>query len=122
SPERCTTVPLDDTALVGTKWKRTTKAGAFNNTATMTKKKGRKLTLTGIQARHLDLILTKATKGGKVKVYWNGTAVKTINLKGTGQVTVPVLDLGSVQTGTLKIKVVSKNGRKVTIDGIVAAK
>ncbi len=122
SPERCTTVPLDDTALVGTKWKRTTKAGAFNNTATVTKKKGRKLTLTGIQARHLDLILTKATKGGKVKVYWNGTAVKTINLKGTGQVTVPVLDLGSVQTGTLKIKVVSKNGRKVTIDGIVAAK
>ncbi|TQK72203.1 hypothetical protein [Nocardioides sp. SLBN-35] len=123
STERCTTVPLDDTALSGKKWKRIAKAGAFNNTATITKKKNRKLTLAGVQARHVDLIVAKAKKGGKVKVYWNGTVVKTINLKGkAGQVTVPVLDLGSVQTGTLKIKVVSKDGRKVTVDGIVAAK
>ncbi|GAA3551642.1 hypothetical protein [Nocardioides daeguensis] len=123
SEERCTTVPLDDTALSGKKWKRTTKAGAFNNTVTTTTKKGRKLTLTGVQARHLDLLLTKAKKGGKVKVYWNGTLVKKISLKGkAGQVTVPVLDLGTVQAGTLKVKVVSKTGRKVTVDGLVAAK
>jgi hypothetical protein len=123
SAERCTTVPLDDTALTGKNWKRTTQAGAFNSTTTVTKKKGRKLTLTGIQARHIDLIVAKAKKGGKVKVYWNGKVVRTISLKGTpGQASVPVLDLGSVQTGTLKIKVVSKTGRKITIDGIVAAK
>jgi len=123
STEHCTTVPLDDTALAGKKWKRIAKTGAFNNTATVTKKNGRKLTIAGVQARHIDLIVGKAKKGGKVKVYWNGKVVRTISLKGkAGQVTVPVLDLGNTQTGTLKIKVVSKTGRKVTIDGIIAAK
>jgi hypothetical protein len=120
--KRCTTVPLDDTALTGKKWKRITRAGAFNNTASVTKKKGRTLVLTGVQARHLSLLLTKAKKGGKVKVLWNGHLVKKVSLKGTGPVTVPVLDLGSVQAGTLKVKVVSKDGRKVTVDGVVVAK
>ncbi|TNM42790.1 hypothetical protein FHP29_07245 [Nocardioides albidus] len=123
SAERCTTVPLDDTSLAGKKWKRIAKVGAFNSTATVTKQKGRKLVLPGVQARHLDLIVGKAKLGGKVKVYWNGKVVRTISLKGKGsQVTVPVADFGGVQTGTLKIKVTSKDGRKVTIDGVVAAK
>jgi len=123
SAERCTTVPLDDTALAGKKWKRAAQAGAFNGTATSTKKKGRKLVLAGVQARQVDLMVGTAKKGGKVKVYWNGKVVKTISLKGkAGRASVRVLDLGSVQTGTLKVKVVSKNGRKVTIDGVVAAK
>ncbi|MDQ6522279.1 hypothetical protein RB608_01640 [Nocardioides sp. LHD-245] len=122
SGERCTTVPLDDTALTGKKWKRIAQAGAFNDTATTAKKKGRKLALSGIQAKHLSLMVTKAKKGGKIKVTWNGTLLKKISLKGTGRATVALADFAGVQGGTLKIKVISKNGRKVTIDGLVAAK
>ncbi|MBM0127661.1 hypothetical protein [Pimelobacter simplex] len=122
SEERCTTIPLDDTALNGKKWKRLAKAGAFNNTTTLTKKKGRKLTLTGVQARHLDLLVTKAKKGGKVKVYWNGQLIKKVSLKGKGQATIALADFANVQTGNLTLKVTSKDGRKVTIDGLVAAK
>jgi len=123
SEERCTTVPLDDTALDGAKWKRIAKAGAFNQTATVTKRKGRKLVLAGVHARHLELIVAKARKGGKVKVTWNGTLLKRISLKGKGgQVTVPLADFGSVRTGTLKVKVVSKDGRKVSVDGLVVGK
>ncbi|MDQ6522280.1 hypothetical protein RB608_01645 [Nocardioides sp. LHD-245] len=120
--KRCTTVPLDDTALTGKKWKRIAQAGAFNDTATTAKKKGRKLALSGIQAKHLSLMVTKAKKGGKIKVTWNGTLLKKISLKGTGRATVALADFAGVQGGTLKIKVISKNGRKVTIDGLVAAK
>ncbi|WGX98571.1 hypothetical protein [Nocardioides sp. L-11A] len=122
SGERCTTVPLDDTALTGKKWKRVAQAGAFNNTATTAKKKGRKLVIDGVQARHLALMVTKAKKGGKIKVTWNGTLLKKISLKGAGRSTVTLADFAGVQGGTLKIKVVSKNGRKVTVDGLVAAK
>ncbi|WP_436699315.1 hypothetical protein [Nocardioides sp. BYT-33-1] len=122
SGERCTTVPLDDTALTGKKWKRTAQAGAFNDTATTAKKKGRKLVVGGVQARHLALMVTKAKKGGKIKVTWNGTLLKKVSLKGTGRSTVPLADFAGVQGGTLKIKVISKDGRKVTIDGLVAAK
>jgi hypothetical protein len=122
SAERCTTVPLDDTALTGKKWKRTAQAGAFNNTATTAKKKGRKLVISGVQARHLALMVTNAKQGGKVKVSWNGTLLKKISLKGKGRATVSLADFAGVQGGTLKIKVISKDGRKVTIDGLVAAK
>ncbi|GAA1522815.1 hypothetical protein [Nocardioides humi] len=122
SDERCTTVPLDDTALAGKKWKRVAKAGAFNGTATTTKRKGRNLVLPGVQARHLTLLVTKAKKGGKIKVTWNGTLLKKVGLKGTGQATIALADFSNVQTGTLKIKVIGKNGRKVTIDGLVVGK
>ncbi|WP_408896248.1 hypothetical protein ACJ5H2_15175 [Nocardioides sp. R1-1] len=123
SEERCTTVPLDDTALTGKKWKHRAAAGAFNDTVTTTKRKGRKLTLAGIHARHLELVVAKAAKGGKVKVTWNGSLLKRISLKGKGsQVAVPLADFAGVQTGTLTIKVTSRDGRKVSIDGLVVAK
>ncbi|MBM0127662.1 hypothetical protein [Pimelobacter simplex] len=122
SEERCTTVPLDDTALNGKKWKRIAKAGAFNNTTTLTKKKGRKLTLSGVQARHLDLLVSRAKKGGKVKVLWNGQLIKKVSLKGKGQATIALADFPNVQTGDLTLKVTSRDGRKVAIDGLVVAK
>jgi hypothetical protein len=122
SDESCTTVPLDDTALTGKKWKRVAPAGAFNTTATVTKKKGRKLVLTGVQARHLALLVTKTKKGGKVKVLWNGALLKKVSLNGSGPATVTLADLATVQTGTLTIKVISKDGRKVSVDGLVVGK
>lgn len=120
--ERCTTVPLDDTALTGKKWKHVAQAGAYGGTATTTKRKGRKLVLAGIQARHLDLLVSRSKKGGKVKVLWNGQLLTKVGLKGSGQATVALADFANVQTGTLTVKVISKDGHKVTIDGLVVAK
>ncbi|MFJ9316262.1 hypothetical protein ACIRN4_18895 [Pimelobacter simplex] len=123
SAERCTSVPLDDRALTGKGWKRQAKAGHFDNTVSFTKQRGRVLKLKGVQAKRLALVATKSAKGGKVAVIWNGKVVRTISLKGKGaRLVLPVATFGSVQGGTLKIKVISKTGRKVLIDGLVVAK
>lgn len=124
TPKRCTTVPLDDTSLTGKKWKHKSKAGHFNNTVVQTKRKGASLKLTGIAAQQISLIADRLAKGGKVKIKWNGKVVRKLSLKGTkaNSLTLPVVSFGSVQTGTLKIKVVGKDRRPVRIDGLVVAK
>lgn len=123
SAERCTSVPLDDRALAGKGWKRQAKAGHFDNTVSFTKQRGRVLKIKGVRAQRLALVATKAAKGGRVAVIWNGKVVRTISLKGKGaRHVLPIATFGSVQGGTLKIKVLSKTGRKVLIDGLVVAK
>lgn len=123
SAERCTSVPLDDRSLAGKGWKRQAKAGHVDNTVSFTKQRGRVLTIKGVQAKRLALVATKTAKGGKVAVIWNGKVVRRISLKGKGaRLVLPIATFGSVQGGTLKIKVVSKTGRKVFVDGLVVAK
>lgn len=123
SAERCTSVPLDDRSLAGKGWKRQAKAGHFDNTVSFTKQRGRVLKIKGVQAKRLALVATKSAKGGKVAVIWNGKIVRKISLKGKGaKLVLPIATFGSVQGGTLKIKVISKTGRKVFIDGLVVAK
>lgn len=120
---RCTTVPLDDKQLSGSGWNRSTKAGHFRSTTTSTITKGRQLTRTGITARRLALVAAKVPNGGTVKVFWNGSAVRTISLKGTAakKVVLPIVTFPGQRTGKLAIKVVSK-GKPVLIDGLVVAK
>ncbi|MBU2698791.1 hypothetical protein [Pimelobacter sp. 30-1] len=123
SAERCTSVPLDDRALAGHGWSRAANAGHYDGTLSVTKKRGRVLKLKGVQARRLALVAGRSAKGGKVAVIWNGKVVRRISLKGKGaKVVLPIATFGSVQGGTLKIKVVSKTGRKIMIDGVVVAK
>ena len=124
SAKRCTTVPLDDRALAGSGWQRTAKQYTFQNTWTTTTTKGRTLTRTGIKAKRLALVASRATNGGTVQVRWNGTLVRTISLAGStaNRVVLPIVTWGNVRTGTLQLKVTSANGRPVRIDGLVVAK
>lgn len=124
STRKCTAVPLDDTALLGSGWSRTAKSGQFNGTWTTTSTKGRTLTRTGIKATRLALVANRVGNGGLVEVRWNGTLVRKISLKGTAATkkVLPIVTWGTVHTGTLKIKVISASGRPVRIDGLVVAK
>jgi hypothetical protein len=123
STRRCTTVPLDDTSLAGGGWTRAKKSGRFNNTWTHTSKKGRTLTRTGVKAQKLALLASKLPTGGKVRVTWNGTTIRTINLQGkaANKVVLPIITWGNVRSGTLKI-VVTSSGKSVRIDGLVVTK
>lgn len=124
SSERCTTLPLDDTSLVGGKvWKRQKEAGHYLGTVTRTDRKGAVLTRVGIQAKRLALVVQRAPQGGTVRATFNGQLLGTFVLKGTGKKKLVTLaQFGKVRSGKLKLTVVSPDGRKVAIDGLVVAK
>lgn len=123
TPERCTTLPLDDVSLTGGKvWKRAAEAGHYRGTVTRTDQKGAVLTRSGIQAKRLALVVQRAPKGGTVRATFNGKLLGNFGLKGTGKkklITFAKFD--TVRSGKLKLTVVSADGRKVAIDGLVVA-
>lgn len=124
SARKCTSVPLDDASLKGSGWSRRDKSGHFNDTVTTTSKKGRVLTRTNVKARRLALVATKLPSAGTVKVTFNGKSLGTFSLKGktTKKKVIPIVTFSKVRSGTVKIKVISPNGRAILIDGLVVAK
>ncbi len=124
SARKCTAVPLDDTALLGSGWSRAAKSGQFNGTWTTTSTKGRTLTRAGIKAKRLALVANRVPNGGLVEVRWNGTLLKKVSLKGSAATkkVYPIVTWAGLHTGTLTIKVISASGRPVRIDGLVVAK
>lgn len=121
--QRCTTVPLDDRALLGDDWNRVTGQGHFKNTLTTTKKHGAVLTRSNIKAKRLALVVQKTATSGTVKVTFAGQDLGSFSLQGDGKKKVVNLaTFGSVKTGTLTIKVTSADGKPVNIDGLVVAK
>lgn len=121
SAERCTATPVDDATLKGKKWKRTTAPSRYLGTLTSTSTKGRTLSLGGVDARRLALVVVKAPKGGRVTVSLGKQELRTVGLRGTGRKVVPIATFPEVRSGTVRIKVVSRTGRPVRIDGLVAA-
>lgn len=124
SSERCTATPLDDVRLVrsGT-WNRGTSSAYYEGTYTSTKSSGASLIRTGVQARHIALLVTTCQTCGSVQVSLDGTALRTISLHSSTTVRkklISVKTFTSVRTGTLKIKVTSPSGRAVYMDGVVA--
>lgn len=124
SAERCTTVPLDDRALTRVKgFKKRTGSAHYLGTFVQAKKKGSKLSVANVRASRIALVVSRAAKGGKVKVTFAGQNLGTYSLKGKGSKQLLSLKSpGSLKTGTLVIKVVSKSGKVVRIDGVVTAK
>lgn len=124
SAERCTTVPVDDRTMKRVKgFKKATGSSHYLGTFVKAKKKGSKLILDNVRAKQIAIVAAKAAKGGKIKVIFGGQTLGTYSLKGAGtKQLVAVKNLGSLKTGKLVIKVVSKTGKLVKIDGIVAAK
>jgi hypothetical protein len=124
SGERCTTVPLDDRSLTRVKgFKTRTGSAHYLGTFVQAKKKGSKLTLGNVKASRIAVIVSKAAKGGKIRVSFAGKSLGTYSLKGAGsKKLVAATSFGSLRSGTLVIKVVSKSGKVVRIDGVVLAK
>lgn len=124
SSERCTATPLDDRMLTRTSaWTRGTSSSYYLGTFTSTKTYGAYLTRTGVQAKHLALLVTKCASCGKVKVSLNGTTLGTFDLHSSTtkrKQIVGVKTFSAVQTGTLKIQSVSPTGKAVYVDGVIA--
>jgi hypothetical protein len=124
-PQKCTSIPVDDRAATAKgSWTRPANSSAFLNTLSVSSVSGSTLTLTGVQAQYLALLAQTCSTCGKVEVRWNGVLKVTIN---TATPTVQnkklfaVANLGSVQNGTLQIKVITA-GKPVRIDGFAVSR
>ncbi|MGH2819642.1 MAG: hypothetical protein ACRDJ5_03200 [Actinomycetota bacterium] len=129
-PQKCTTIPLDDAALARTgTWTSGTGAGYFLNTFSRSQVNGSKLSMTGLQAKRLALLVSKAPGAGTIRVFFNGAPLGTVNLDcaPAGCATeqkkqlVTFAPFGSIQAGTVRIDVVS-SGKPVKIDGVGVSK
>jgi hypothetical protein len=122
SPEKCTAVPVDDRALAlvtGT-WSRLSNSNAYQGTFSQASADRAKLQRTGVQAKRLNLLVTKCPTCGKVQVRLGSTLLATIDTKATTtqyKVNVPVATFSSVRTGTVSLTV-SGAGKPVRIDGL----
>jgi acyl dehydratase len=121
SPSACTSVPVDDAALLASsKWQRLQATGYFAGTASLTSTVNQTLTLTGVQTRHLALVATSCPGCGTVGVYLNGKLLKTVSLASTAtktQQVISVADWTSIQTGTVTIKTLT-SAKPVYVDGL----
>lgn len=123
SSERCTATPVDDRTLTsGGGWSRAVNSEFYLGTYTGTSTKGAKLTLNGVQARHLSLLASTCSSCGSVKVSLNGTSLGTFSLTSssiTRKALISVKTFSEVQTGTVTVEVVSSTGKPVYLDGLV---
>lgn len=124
SEQRCTTLPVDDASLVGSaSWKRVKEAnGHYLKTYSTTKEKGAKLTLKGVKAKRLALVIHKTTNGGKAVVKLGTQKLKTVKFEGTGKrKIVKLATFDEVRSGKVTITVIT-DGKRVDVDGLIVAK
>jgi hypothetical protein len=121
SAEKCTALPVDDPALAGSGWTRSTgQSGYYQGTYSSSSTKNASLTLTGVQAKRISLVATTCPTCGKVQVLLGTTSLKTVNLasrNGQTQQVFTVATFSAVQTGTVTLKVTTA-GKQVTVDGL----
>lgn len=120
SAEACTAVPLDDRALAAKGgWSRERGRGYYLKTYSLAFAKGAALTRSGVVAKQLALVATKCDSG-RVKVFWNGTLLKEINLAANvvrKKQLFPLATFAAAETGTVRI-VVSSRRMPVEIEGL----
>ncbi len=121
---KCTTTPVDDRAGVIAKgFKRAKASTSYLGTYSIAKKKNAVMVMQNVKARRIAVLVTKVAAGGKVQVSFAGKVLGTYSLKGSGHKKfIAVKNFGSVKSGNLVIKVVSRTGKVVRIDGAVLAK
>ncbi|MBO9522656.1 MAG: hypothetical protein J7518_14070 [Nocardioidaceae bacterium] len=124
SPERCTTLPVDDrTMRLVRGFKKAVSKSFYRNTYLKATKKGSVVSLPGIKAKRIALVVGKAPTGGRIQVAFAGKNLGTYSLKGSGsKKIIASKTFGSVLSGKLVIRVVSKTGKVVRIDGVIASR
>lgn len=126
STPRCTATPVDDRTLTRhDTWTRQTGKGHYLHTYTRSRRHGATLTLSGVRAKHLALLVTRVPGGGKVAVSLAGTTLGTYRLASPSvakKQLIPVKKFPSIRKGTLRIRIVSPTGKPVQIDGVLASR
>src|SRR4029079_1945358 len=93
----------------------------YRSTNVRSIRQGATLTRTGVHARRIALVATTCASCGSVRVYWGSTLLRTIDLRSATRVNrkvIPVATFASLRSGTLSIRVGSKNA-PVIVDGMV---
>jgi hypothetical protein len=106
SPEVCTTAPYDDPSLTRTgNWSTLSGSGYFGPGVSRSTSAGNKLTLTGLRASVVGVLVTKQPGGGTIELRWNGSTKLSQSLSAGSLQKKQLLTftLPSVQTGTLEI-------------------
>lgn len=119
--DACTAVPLDDRSLArSSSWSLGTGSSYYLGTYTRASTNGATLTRTHVVARHIDLVAMTCSTCGKVRAYFNGKLMATIDLHSPTTLyrkVIAIVDSPTTLNGTLTIKVVG-SGKRVVIDGV----
>jgi hypothetical protein len=120
--QRCVVVPLpSDQLSYSAGWTRRADANAFAGHEFRTTRNGARATRSGIVAKRVYVIATKCATCGAVEVRWNGVVLKSIGLSSATlrrNVVVGIATFPTAQAGTLRLTVISPNGKSVRIAGI----
>ena len=120
SRPRCAAVPVDDRGLTiaAGSWHRKTGQGFFQGTYTEGSAKGAALTLAGARARRVTIVAVTCPACGTIRVSlgsWHATYSLYSSTRKAEQLFTSAA-FSSLQTGTLRIQIVS-SGQTVQIDG-----
>jgi hypothetical protein len=124
--EGCTAIPVDNPTFKHRgRWAKRTGTGYYLGTFSRTKQQGARLTLPGVQANVISIIVTKCRRCGVINVFFKGKRVKRINLRSKALVRqklrfVNLKTFASAQTGTIRVAVVSKR-KQVIIEGLAVS-
>lgn len=121
SDERCTAVPLNDTALEPRgSWDRRSGGGHYLGTFSVTKRRGDRLIREGVRARRLAIVVTKCRRCGRIAVFFKGSLLKRVNLgadRAVRRKVVPLATFPSVRRGKVTVLVTSA-GKPVKVEGL----
>jgi len=117
----CAAVPLSTDQLAhGGAWERTRRSYLFAGRGLVTDKKGAQISRNGVRATKLALLVTKCPGCGRIRVYWNGNTLKTIDLYASStkhKQLVTLTSWSAARRGNVSVKVVS-SGERVLLEGL----
>ena len=125
SPQRCTTLPLDDRALTGTNWNRTADEGSYLGTISSSNAAGAVLTRTDVNATRLGVVVTRCPGCGRLQVRWRGSLVGTVDLTAPSvrrKVVILLPALASPGVGTVTLVAAPAGANPARVDGLAVVR
>jgi hypothetical protein len=123
SPSRCTILPVNDTQLTSSGFKRYAGSASYMGTYSMASAAGATLTLTKVDLKRLSLVVVKCPGCGVVDVTWGSTYLGRWSLNSTSWQQSALIAVRNYSAprgiATLTIKVAS-SGKPVRIEGVGA--
>jgi predicted RNA-binding Zn-ribbon protein involved in translation (DUF1610 family) len=123
TPDRCTALPVDDRVLKATTsgWVRASDPAAYLGTVSTTATTGAKLTLSGVVADRLGLVVTECPTCGSIAIYRGATLWRTISTHATTTVHHVLIQLGTFSLGTVAVTIKRLTG-SVRVDGLAVSR